>query len=215
MSRVFCSCFLSAVLLIVLISQLSANEPVPSLSSGCEPTNSPNGLFCTWYFPNYETAYQVCGDMVAEEFSTSISITSNNFQGYCINSSGLDEDGFRTVGAGNFVMPTATYFVTFKYPSFNSGYCENGTIDQLTGDCLGFALGVPDNPTGCGEANPCNPATGAKFQTETDMSINNQGLGFSRYYNSQGQYRDSKSLGPNWRHQYGGRLVSPAEEIAP
>ena len=52
---------------------------------------------------------------------------------------------------------------------------------------------------GCGVGNPCNPATGNKFQSETDFAGN--GLSFTRSYNSRNHLVDI-GLGKAWRSSY-------------
>ena len=61
--------------------------------------------------------------------------------------------------------------------------------------------GPPDknDGDGCGVGNPCNPATGNKFQSETDFASN--GLSFTRLYNSRHQI-DDIGLGRGWRSNY-------------
>jgi YD repeat-containing protein len=56
------------------------------------------------------------------------------------------------------------------------------------------------------EANPCNPVTGGKLQTEIDYSTTNKGLLVKRYYNSQDLNDGHKSLGIIWRHNYSNRM---------
>ncbi|MFI0459759.1 MAG: DUF6531 domain-containing protein [Candidatus Thiodiazotropha endolucinida] len=53
------------------------------------------------------------------------------------------------------------------------------------------------------EGNPCDPATGNKYQTETDYSLINGTLKVERYYTSQNNLGDGYGLlGPRWRHNY-------------
>jgi len=56
-------------------------------------------------------------------------------------------------------------------------------------------------------ANPVNPYTGNKYESETDYS-GPQGLRFTRYYNSQEQIDTEPSLGIGWSHSYSGRLIA-------
>lgn len=56
-------------------------------------------------------------------------------------------------------------------------------------------------------ANPCNPAIGNKFQSETDYVGNGpHPLKFVRYYNSLNQGDVTAGLGPNWTHTYSRKL---------
>ncbi len=66
------------------------------------------------------------------------------------------------------------------------------------------------------DGNPCNAATGNKFQTETDYtsSVSN-GLHFSRYYNSQGSTKNAEYVAMGWRHTYSRTLgEAPIERRA-
>ncbi len=64
------------------------------------------------------------------------------------------------------------------------------------------------NPPSCGEGNPINPATGNKFQAETDYA--GQGpfpLRFVRYYNSFSNEGRAAGFGLKWTHTYSRRLL--------
>ncbi|MCB1740917.1 MAG: RHS domain-containing protein [Gammaproteobacteria bacterium] len=59
----------------------------------------------------------------------------------------------------------------------------------------------------CGVGNPCNPASGNKFQAETDVT----GFpGLIRHYNSILPVNPWSPLGPRWRHEYQARLLFTA-----
>ena len=78
---------------------------------------------------------------------------------------------------------------------------DGGVFDESLQWCV---YDFKDN--GCPEAgagNPCNVATGNKYQAERD--IMNGPLTFTRSYNSQGQ-RDF-GLGQGWTHSYTNRLL--------
>lgn len=62
--------------------------------------------------------------------------------------------------------------------------------------------------TGC-EGNPCDPATGKKFQSEIDYSSVN-GLTLNRSYQSQKNYDQFDSFGFFWRHNYSSRIEKNA-----
>ena len=71
----------------------------------------------------------------------------------------------------------------------------------------------PNPCTGSGsdpEGNPCNPASGAKTQSEVDYraasDISN--LHLTRYYHSQDKTQYSGGLGDHWRHNYASILKS-------
>ncbi len=56
----------------------------------------------------------------------------------------------------------------------------------------------------CGEGNPCDPATGSKYQQESDVDI--PGIRFSRYYHSKSTQSSLNSLGVHWRHSFSSKL---------
>lgn len=58
------------------------------------------------------------------------------------------------------------------------GVCQ-GPLD------VGQNFGPPGGGTCTGVGNPCDPATGNKYHTETDYRSGDGGLTFTRYYNSQ------------------------------
>jgi RHS repeat-associated protein len=60
--------------------------------------------------------------------------------------------------------------------------------------------GQPENCVG----NPCDPATGNKFQREEDYRSGDSRLLFSRWYNSQGQ--KDLGLGMGWTHNFSGGI---------
>jgi len=69
-----------------------------------------------------------------------------------------------------------------------------------------YFITSPAPPKQCPrEGNPCNPATGNKFQVEQD-----RGLGispeFTRYYQSQGVGDGFQGTGEHWRHSYSRRM---------
>ena len=68
---------------------------------------------------------------------------------------------------------------------------------------------------GSNESNPCDPASGNKFQTVRDVSMQaDGGLEFVRYYNSMGPYRSWAALAPGWRHTYS-RAINERPDIRP
>lgn len=56
------------------------------------------------------------------------------------------------------------------------------------------------------EGNPCDPATGRKFETEYDYSLSNSELAFNRYYSSWPVLRGSNQLSSNWTHSYAAQI---------
>jgi len=73
--------------------------------------------------------------------------------------------------------------------------------------------GPPPNDCPDKEGNPCSPATGNKFQTETDYAAGgNVSLNFSRHYNSMGKYRHGKHLAPDWRPDFSAEMDAAASQ---
>jgi YD repeat-containing protein len=90
--------------------------------------------------------------------------------------------------------------------------CEEGQKDPVTGRCWLSTIknGGPSCPA-C--PNPINPATGNKFQPETDLAASGPQLRFVRYYNS-GLPAHDNILGGYWLHTYASRILigAPATE---
>ena len=71
---------------------------------------------------------------------------------------------------------------------------------------------LPDKNTGCtinGVGNPCNVATGNKYQSEKDFSGNS--LSFTRSYNS--TTLGDLGLGRGWRHNFQKALIVNGDEL--
>ena len=79
-------------------------------------------------------------------------------------------------------------------------------FDIANGDCGDkFQLSPPaaQIEPECDRTNPCNIATGNKFETEIDYAPGSSGsLRFARYYNSMGPYRSAENFAHGWRHSY-------------
>lgn len=88
--------------------------------------------------------------------------------------------------------------------------CPTGqTLDPATNQCY-TAYSVPPKTIGKPQicvGNPCNPATGNKYQAETDFDSDVIDLGFTRHYNS-GAFNVNSPLGYGWSHQ-----LAPSLEI--
>jgi len=93
-------------------------------------------------------------------------------------------------------------------------YCPTGEI-PVKGICPGNVVSYPKNlgrPSEC-IGNPCNPATGNKYQREIDYSGAATGLSFVRHYNSQLGHVD-QGLGYGWTHRFAPSLqVSPSQVV--
>ena len=94
------------------------------------------------------------------------------------------------------------------YPYFNTDAdCPAGQVIGSEGhSCVdGFVLDPSVNEQKCpdNESNPCNPATGNKYQVETDFEGAGAGsLRFKRHYNSSGPFKTSANMAAGWRHTY-------------
>ncbi|MEW8064311.1 MAG: DUF6531 domain-containing protein [Candidatus Thiodiazotropha sp.] len=98
-------------------------------------------------------------------------------------------------GTFNFIDPNrppwTTNYIGFAYPY---------QIDYFTTAPQKYPCEERGKPL---EGNPCDPATGNKYQTETDYSLINGTLKVERYYTSQNNLGDGYGLmGPRWRHNY-------------
>ncbi|MEW8660733.1 MAG: DUF6531 domain-containing protein [Candidatus Thiodiazotropha endolucinida] len=99
---------------------------------------------------------------------------------------------------------------------YRSVRCTLGLYNPERDLCVGSSYGrvtayalyyMAPKPMQCPiVANPCNPATGNKTQTETDYILSKGGLKVQRHYASQGVSDGMKDLGPRWRHNYSQRL---------
>ena len=76
-----------------------------------------------------------------------------------------------------------------------AGYTLTGGV------CVQNGTPVPQKNEQCGIGNPCNPATGDKWQEEVDyISQSPSGLSFRRTFHS--AFRESGRLGPQWHDNY-------------
>jgi YD repeat-containing protein len=90
----------------------------------------------------------------------------------------------------------------------NNVVCPDGTsstgtscVAQLT---VEDASKVPGQPTYCA-GNPCDPASGNKFQVETDyVGAGVFPIEFKRFHNSRKVVSAPATLGPAWTHSYSG-----------
>jgi YD repeat-containing protein len=90
--------------------------------------------------------------------------------------------------------------------------CPEGLIriNEDPPKCQGFYLvSSESNAPSCAgntedtisEADPCDPATGKVFLSESDVSSVSTGLSFTRYYQTM-RKGSERSIGVNWRHTY-------------
>lgn len=94
-----------------------------------------------------------------------------------------------------------------KYIFCPDGYIYNSTIQQCQkGFTKGFYLNATPIGKTCDSAkdgNPCEAATGNKYQVETDYASPIPGdIYFKRYYNSLGSAHTATHAAMNWRHTY-------------
>ncbi len=83
--------------------------------------------------------------------------------------------------------------------------CTNSTAGTISQSVLTPPTSCANNPS---KGNPCNPATGNKFEIETDIQLpSTTGLQFKRTYNSMQQAQYLGVLGRNWTHSYSTKLL--------
>lgn len=63
------------------------------------------------------------------------------------------------------------------------------------------------------EADPCDPASGMVFLTETDIVDNGTGLSFTRHYQTHALNQSNQNLGVNWRHNHVSQLDARPKQI--
>lgn len=71
---------------------------------------------------------------------------------------------------------------------------------------LYFLTETPQTKTCESEADPCDPATGKVFLSETDIHNTGHGLSFTRHYQSDAMNQAKGRIGVNWRHNYASQL---------
>jgi RHS repeat-associated protein len=113
--------------------------------------------------------------------------------------------GTFTYGAIYYTLTSATatsdtFSATWNSPDFT---------EPETFNLVAFNLGKNDGDCDCHcEGNPCNAATGNKFQTEVDfIGAANTGLELRRYYNSQATAAAGE-FGANWSSTYQRSIIS-------
>jgi len=84
-------------------------------------------------------------------------------------------------------------------PNYANGTCAGVNYQKSAGENSGCASKV---------GNPCDSATGNKYQKDVDFSNESIGLSFRRHYNSVQQLRNTNSIGYGWSHQ-----LAPSLEI--
>ena len=87
--------------------------------------------------------------------------------------------------------------------------CRADDIPCITGPNADVDPGSTLGPSCPKAGNPCNPATGNKYQREVDLQLPS-GLTFVRYYNSAQARRTS--VGLNWHHSYSYGIESDGAE---
>ena len=143
-------------------------------------------LFCDYFVDTIDQARDLCALKALE-------LNSLGYVASCDGSANRTSGGwFGEDMDGNAIRPWRMIRVQFDIDC-------HGLVDVETGSCAP----IKDYGDGCGVGNPCNPATGNKYQTEIDFSI--QGLSFVRSYNSQSLV--DIGMGKGWRNIYQKQLV--------
>lgn len=173
------SVFASVLSCFLLINNVNAELIIPQ-----PPPNSTTHFMRFDIFPDRVSAYDACVNMAVSlgwaspycHSHTSNPLNDREFEG----SFGVMEAGWVVQGGLPF------YLIEYMYPLY---YVSSGN----------------NNITGC-EGNPCDPATGKKFQSEVDYSSVNGSLTFNRYYHSQNSHDQFDSFGFFWRHNFSSRI---------
>jgi RHS repeat-associated protein len=118
------------------------------------------------YFPTQEAASAAC-------LADASAVDPNLFWQYCTGYAPGDVRRWSWHGFINGSDPVWDYVYPLEP-------CPPGKTFKAPGTCQ-----YPDKPNGCGGiGNPCNAATGNKYQSEEDYRSGDGGLVFARHYNS-------------------------------
>jgi len=173
--------------------QQAFSQTVPAIS-GFVARSGGGGANTSNFSTNLLTAYEVACSLLNE---------SPNFENMIVG--GLDN------GRPICWNPDTGSFQYLTYSHRHVCLVESGYERASFDSSLGYhSCSVPEDEatedTGCagdnGAGNPCNVATGNKYQSETDF--NNSSLVFRRSYNSQNLV--NLGLGMGWRHNYQRKL---------
>ena len=102
-------------------------------------------------------------------------------------------------------------------PWFNFGRsrCPDGSTDYPCSPYYVEAPSAPADSCSPNESNPCDPGSGNKSQVEVDYATPAAGgLGFSRFYNSVGEFKSDARLATGWRHSYS-RYIEEQPDVRP
>ncbi len=150
-------------------------------------------------------SYSACNH-AADACMSEGGITSPGFC-YTVLSNGYSACPRPADGIYQWVTPddTSGTAVRHHYACYLDASCPAPFIDFGSGACspeydpsknLGPSRDV------CLLENPIHPATGNKYQTETDYVAATGGLRFTRYYNSQSTKHFNESFGDKWSAEY-------------
>ena len=142
--------------------------------------------------------------------------TAEESAGYLCELNGLGtpikNEEYRSDGRFYFKCATGSNEHSVSQGSHNCPLDEQVVVIDLDVHTQEFLSCTQNDPPpkdgGCPEdkaGNPCNVATGNKYQSETDLS--NNGLTFIRSYNSTSYDREQVGLGKGWRNNHQKTLV--------
>ena len=126
-----------------------------------------------------------------------------------------------TMDYGSLVYPSQDcihHTLTFDVHRYRHFTCPDGGTVGVEGvglDAFYYCLPQyylaiePERNCSTYRANPCDAATGNKYQVEIDIPTNGITPGFIRYYNSQGSNGGFSDMGVGWSHNYRQQLDTP------
>lgn len=168
-------------------------------------SNTPEEALAICQSESYRCAYFQIGVFQSCFFSNEgFRFLGGSLYGYIIRANALCSSG---------ATPTNGYYYFTQNcspeskPNYYTNRCEpiclaSQTLDPTTNQCH-TAYQFPSKTIGSPQlcvGNPCDPATGNKYQAETDFGSDAVGLNFTRHYNS-GAGNVNGPLGYGWTHQ--------------
>jgi YD repeat-containing protein len=133
--------------------------------------------------------------------------------GLCCTNCGLEggDEIDETRSHGNtseielYICPEG-YILGEAYRSYGAPKtCTLVQINDVIRKQVKYALTMPKQCPTTKDGNPCDAATGSKYQSETDFALANGSLKVQRHYSTQGVGDGFSDLGPRWRHNYAAR----------
>ncbi|MCU7807517.1 MAG: hypothetical protein KZQ73_06565, partial [Candidatus Thiodiazotropha sp. (ex Semelilucina semeliformis)] len=183
------------------------------------PTNIISTLLILWIFSSSSHALMVCSDAGRDQ------IFNGPMDGICA----IGPLDYQDITELRALRQEVAELMAQEYGGqCRDVYGRDGYVDifgctkKKCPDCLGtfyvinyplrtftmplhYVSDEPQQPAAC-EGDPCDPASGMVFLSETDIHDNGHGLSFTRYYRSHTLHQSKALLGINWRHNYASQL---------